>query len=73
MSQKFCNILALASLQHIYSMTEEVQAMVVTCCGSWCANILCIASFHVWLQSSTDEYAMQSNSGIYVLQVQTEP
>ena len=33
-SQKFCNILVRASLQHIFYMAEAVQVMVSTLC-SW--------------------------------------
>ena len=32
MSQKFCNILVDASLQHIYHVTEEVQVVEYTHC-----------------------------------------
>ena len=32
-SQKFCNILVHASLQHLYPMTEAVEAVEGTICG----------------------------------------
>ena len=32
-SQKFCNILAHASLWYIYLVTDAVQAMESTCCN----------------------------------------
>ena len=49
-----------------YHITEAVQAMGDIHCGwlyygSWCANMLCIASLHGWFKTHTDEHAMKSN------------
>ena len=60
MSQKFFNILLCASLQHVYQMTKAVQAMEGAYCGwwyhgSWCADILCIVSLYVGIESFKDE------------------
>ena len=51
-SQTFWNILQNACLQHVYHVTEPVQAMVGTLCG-WCADTLCLSSLDLWFENHT--------------------
>ena len=41
MSQKFCNILVHASLQHVYHVIEPDPAVIGS---NWCADMFCITS-----------------------------
>ena len=57
-SQKFCNILVNARFLCIYHMTMEGNHCGRLYYGCWFADILYIASFHVWFKSCIDECAL---------------